>query len=182
MDVRGFRAEISKAFKADGFIETRLFKGMNKVWVHQQSGEITSYFAPDAKRRPWGFRLFGVIGIDIPAFRNWLNQYKPGSDSGIFGAGFVGYYTANDDLLNDFQIENDLPVPADLWIGLIKDRLDQIPSSLDSLVKTYRTNREELGWLAHPHEKAAWDFLIKWHENPDPNLGVPHRLPNGQIV
>ncbi|MEG8219956.1 hypothetical protein OSJ57_04895 [Sphingomonas sp. HH69] len=182
MDIRSFRAELSQAFQSEGFVEERLFKGANKVWMQRSSGEIVSYFVPDAQRRTWGFRLLGVVGIDIPALRQWLNQHKPGSKSGIFQVGFVGYYTANDDVLGDFQVEHGLPVPADLWVGLIKDRLDRIPQSLTGLLETYRKNREELGWLAHPHEKAAWDFLVKWHKNCDPALHVPYRLPNGQVV
>jgi hypothetical protein len=182
MDIRSFRAELSQAFQSEGFIEKRLFKGGHKVWMQESSGEIVSFFAPDAQRRPWGFRLLGVVGIDIPALRQWLNQHKPGTESGIFQGGFVGYYTANDDVLGGFQVEHGMPVPADLWVGLIKDRLYRIPKSLIEILAIYRKNREELGWLAHPHEKAAWEFLIKWHENPDPTLHVPYRLPNGQVV
>lgn len=181
MDIRAFRAELGKAFCADGFEELRLRKGAPKVWA-LPSGKLIAYFAPDAQRRPWGFNLYGVIGIEIPALRDWLNEHKPGEQSGIFRSGFVGYYTANEDVFRDFKVDHGLPVPSDLWVGLIKDRLNRIPQTLDKLIATYRTNREALGWLAHPEDKAAWDFLIQWVHNPDPTLVVPYRLPTGQIA
>jgi hypothetical protein len=181
MDIRAFRAELSKAFRADGFEERRLWKGEPKVWT-LPSTEVVAYFGPDAQRRPWGFNLFGIIGIEIPKLRDWLNEHKPGQESGIFRTGFVGYYTLNEDVFRDFRVENGLPVPSDLWVGLIKDRLDLIPKTLDQLLTTYRTNREALGWLAHPADKAAWDFLIQWIHKPDPMLTVPYRLPTGQIT
>jgi len=181
MDIRRFRAELSIAFQADGFVESRLFKGGHKVWALPDD-EITTFFAPDAQRRSWGFQLFGTIGIEIPSLRRWLNQHKPGTESGIFRGSFVGYYTANDDLLRTFQVEHGLKIPANLWVGLIKDRLNLIPRSVDDLLRVYRTNREELGWLAHPLEKPAWDFLLAWRNNPTPALQVPRMLPNGQIV
>lgn len=175
MNIREFRAQIGKAFKEDGFTETRLTKGFNKVWA-LPSREVQPYFAPHAQRRPYGFVLYGVFGIEISTLREWLNKYKPGRESGIFSDGFVGYYSSNDDVFRDFAIENDSPIPADLWVGLIKDRLNLVPSSLDELLKIYRTNREHLGMLAHPMNKIAWDFLIRWHQNPDPGLDVPHSL------
>jgi len=182
VDIRIFREELSQAFQSNGFIEQRLFKETNKVWLQQSSSEIIPYFAPQAVRRPWGFQLYGVIGIEIPALRRWLNQHRPGTARGIFHNGIVGYHIANEDVLRDFHIDHGLPVPADLWVGLIKDRLDRIPQSLNEILETYRTNREKLGWLAAPDSKPAWDFLLKWHYNPDPALHVPYSLPNGRIV
>ncbi|WP_157602736.1 hypothetical protein [Sphingomonas sp. PR090111-T3T-6A] len=181
MDIRAFRAELRKAFCAEGFEELRLWKGTAKVWA-PRSSEVIAYFAPHAQRRPWGFKLFGVIGIEIPALRDWLNEHKPGQQSGIFRSGFVGYYTANEDVFRDFSVVHGLPVPSDLWVGLIKDRLNLIPQTLGHLTATYRTNRDALGWLAHPSNKAAWDFLIQWMHEPDPSLSVPYRLPTGQIA
>jgi hypothetical protein len=181
MDIRAFRAELANAFCAEGFEELRLRRGAPKVWA-LPSSEVIPYFAPDAQRRPWGFNLYGVIGIEIPALRDWVNEHKPGEQSGIFGSGFVGYYTSNENVFRDFQIYHGVPVPADLWVGLIKDRLNLIPQSLGHLMATYRTNRDALGWLAHPDDKAAWDFLIQWMHDPDPSLRVPYRLPTGQIA
>lgn len=41
-------------------------------------------------------------------------------------------------------------VLTDLWAGLSKDRLEQIPKTLADLIAAYRRNKEELSWLAHP--------------------------------
>lgn len=80
------------------------------------------------------------------------------------------------------MLELGKPVPADLWAGLLKDKLERIPPKVDSLITAYRRNKEELGWLAHPHKRHAWDFLLKWRENPDPSIHVPKMLPDGRIV
>ncbi len=181
MNVRDFRAELSKAFQAEGFREQRLCQVGPKVWT-LPADEIVPFFSSDAQRRHWGFVLFGVIGIEIPALRLWLDEHKPGPASGIFQSGFIGYYTSNEQVFGDFQILHGSPIPSDLWVGLIKDRLRLIPRSLDELLATYRTNREVLGWLAHPNDKAAWDFLIQWRHSPDPALHVPYRLPTGEVV
>lgn len=175
MNIREFRAEIFKAFQEEGFREQRLPKSGDKIW-HLPSLEVVPYFGTHTQRRPFGFVLYGVFGIEIPMLREWLIKYKPGQESGIFHRGFVEYYSTNDKVFRDFAIENDSPIPADLWVGLIKDRLNLVPSSLDELLKIYRTNREHLGMLAHPTNKIAWDFLIRWHQNPDPGLDVPHSL------
>ena len=182
MDVKEFRSQIAEAFEADNFVEKRLSKGGWKVWTREASTEVTSYFSLDAQRRPWGFRLLGIVGIEIPTFRLWLDQHKPDTKRGIFQEGFTGYYTANDEVLGGLHVNHGQSVPAGTWVQLIKNRLDLIPGSLDLLIDTYRNNRRELGWLDHVHDEVAWDFLIKWHENPDPALCVPHRLSNGQVV
>jgi hypothetical protein len=66
--------------------------------------------------------------------------------------------------------------------GLEEQRLLLVPPTLDGLITAYRRDKEQLGWLAHPHERHAWDFLLKWRENPDPSIHVPKMLPNGRIV
>jgi hypothetical protein len=100
---------------------------------------------------------------------------------GIFHTCFVSYHISNDGILGDLAIEIGRPVPADLWAGLIRDRMAGLPSSFACLVETYRRNKEALGLLASPHERHAWEFLMKWIENPCPALHVPFRLPNGLI-
>lgn len=181
MDLQAFRAALHAGFVAEGLHEARLKKGAPKVWT-LPSSEVIRYFAPDAQRRSWGFNFFGTVGIEIPAFRDWLNTHKPGEQAGIFQSGFVAYYTLNEDPFRDFRIVQGQPVPHDLWVGLIKDRLEQIPPTLDLLIATYRTNREVLGRLAHPLDNAAWDFLMQWRDKPDPTLSVPYRLPNGRMA
>ncbi|MDB5677946.1 hypothetical protein [Sphingomonas bacterium] len=179
MDIKQFRATIDSAFREEGFGERRFVKGAPKYWT-LPAGDIIPFFAPHAQRQSWGFMLYGTIGIEIPALREWLNRHHPGPEAGIFHTMFVGYYTANEKVLS-FMLDQGDPVPADLWVGLIKDRLLLIPPSVDELIFTYRSQREWLGWLAHPHQKHAWDFLLKWRENPDPNLHVPCMSPTGQI-
>jgi hypothetical protein len=153
MDIKQFRATLDSAFREEGFGQQRWVKGYPKYWT-LPADDIIPFFAPHAQRRPWGFVLYGSIGIEIPALREWLNRYKPGQEAGIFQTMFAGYHTANENVLS-FMIDQGDPVPADLWAGLIKDRLLLIPPSVDKLITTYRSQRENLGWLAHPRHKHA---------------------------
>ena len=150
------------------------------VWA-LPADDILRYFWPDAQRLPWGFRYSGSIVIEIPPLRTWLNQHKR-EDAEIFHTRFVSYNILNEDILAGFTVEHDEPVPSDLWAGLLADRLARIPPNLQSLVDAYRRNREDLGWLAHPHDRHAWDFLLKWIDDPDPSLPVPKRLPDGRFI
>lgn len=168
------------AFRDEGLQERQLFRKGPKVWS-LPGGDIIRFFWPHAYRRPWGFVYSGAIGIEIPTLRKWLGDHKPNREA-IFQSCFVSYLIANEDVLGGFMVEHGKPPPTDLWAGLLKDRLLRVPSTLDELTEAYRRNKEELGWLAHPHERDAWDFLLKWQDNPDPGLHVPRMLPNGQIV
>jgi hypothetical protein len=80
------------------------------------------------------------------------------------------------------MVDHDKPVPSHLWAGLLKDRLDKVPPTLDALIDTYRRSKEDLGWLARPHERHAWHFLLKWRENPDPSIHVPKMSPDGRVA
>lgn len=111
-----------------------------------------------------------------------MHEHKPDREAGIFRSRSVSYLIANENVLREFMVEHGAAIPADLWAGLLKDRLVRTPSTLESLVRVYTRNREELGWLAHPNERHAWNFLMKWRENPDPALPVPRMLPDGRIV
>lgn len=168
------------ALGAEGFEEFRIGPQRLKAWS-LAAGEVRSFFVPHAYRRPWGFVYSGTIGIEIAALRKWLDEHS-GGRSGIFCWCFAGYVIANDDVLGSFMLSHGAPVPADLWAGLVKDRILDLPTSLDELIAAYRSNRERLGWLAHPHQKAAWAFLLKWYENPDPDLHIPQMLPDGRII
>jgi hypothetical protein len=164
-----------------GFNQLRLLPRRLNVWSIPGQ-DLVRFFSPHAYRRPWGFVYSGFVGVEIPALREWLNTHAPGEKVGIFHTCFTGYVIANEDVLNDFMVEHGDPVPADLWAGLLMDRILRIPDSLDALVRVYRSDRQQLGFLAHPYDKPAWDFLLKWRENPDPALHVPRMLPTGQIV
>ena len=168
------------ALRQEGLIECKLAPKRPKVWS-PADGNITRFFMPHAYRRPWGFVYSGSIGIEIPSLRQWLRQHKPGNAVGIFHTCFVSYVIANEDALCDFMVEHDQPVPSDLWAGLLRDRLHTLPSTLADLVAAYRRNREELGWLAHPYDRHAWDFLLRWIDDPDPLLHVPKMSPTGRI-
>ena len=181
MNIREFRNLTDNALREEGFEPFRLMP--RKLWVWAQpAGEIVRFFHPHAFRRPWGFVYSGFIGIEIPPLRDWLNRHKPGEQAGIFHTDFVGYSIANEKILGNFMATHGDPVPAEEWAGLLKDRVLRLPESLEALKAVYRSNREELGWLAHPHQKLAWDFLLKWHPDADATLHVPIMLPNGRIV
>ena len=183
MDVKQFRTLMQSALRDAGLEAHEIAHRRPKlpsVWA-LPADDIIRYFSPHATRRPWGFVYSGYIGVEIPALRTWLKQYKS-DDAGIFHTWFVGYYIMNDDVLGNFAVEHGEAAPFDLWAGLIKDRIATIPQSLEGLVSTYRRNREELGWLAHPHERHAWNFLLNWLRDPNPTLEVPRMLPDGRIV
>jgi hypothetical protein len=181
MNIKELRIVLDEAAEKEGLALQKLGPRRPKGWSLPE-GEVLRFFVPGGSRRTWGFVFDGFIGIEIPSLRQWLNDNKSGSENGIFHSFFVGYHTANDSVLRSFVIDHGDPVPADLWAGLISDRLKTIPPTLDELVRIYRSDREKLGWLAHPHQRPAWEFLLKWHADPDPSLPVPRMLPDGRIV
>ncbi|WP_395623154.1 hypothetical protein [Sphingomonas daechungensis] len=180
MNVKEVRAVMEYALREEGLEERRLFPKGPKVWT-LFGGDVVRFFWPQVIRRPWGFIYNGGIGVEIPTLRQWLREFKS-EEPGIFHSYFVSYLIINEDISSEFMVEHGNPIPADLWAGLLKDKLELIPSTLDDLASAYRRNKEQLGWLAHPHQRHAWDFLLKWRENPDPSLSVPKMLPNGRIV
>ena len=181
MNVKELRAVMDAALQEEGLELRQLFPKGPKVWT-LPAADVVRFFWPDAMRRPWGFIYNGSVGLEIPSLREWLREFKPEAEAGIFQQCFVGYLIANEDVLRHLTVEHDKPIPADLWAGLLRDRLEKVPPTLDALIAASRGNKEELGWLAHPHNRHAWDFLLTWCENPDPDLHVPKRLPDGRIV
>lgn len=181
MNVAELKFIMNGALRQEGLQERKLVPKRPKVWS-LPGGDILRFFWPHTYRKPWGFVYSGSIGVEIPSLRQWLRQHKPGNQVGIFHTCFVGYLIINEDILGEFMVEHGEPVPSDLWAGLLKDRLEKVPSSLTDLIAAYQRNKEELGWLAHPHDRHAWEFLLKWFEDPDPSLHVPQMLPNGRII
>ena len=181
MNIREFREITDAALREEGFEQQRIAPRRLKVWSIPGQ-DLVRFFAPHAHRRPWGFAYYGFVGIEIPALREWLDRHKPGDEAGIFHTSFVAYHIANEKWVREFMVTHDDPVPTDLWAGMLMDRLLEIPASLDDLVTVYCSHREKLGWLAGAFLKPAWDFLLKWREDPDPTLHVPRMLPNGRIV
>ncbi|MCA1196399.1 hypothetical protein K9B35_00320 [Sphingomonas sp. R647] len=181
MDIKQLRASMDGALADAGLQETKLFPKRRKVWAFPNN-EVIPFFEEAAYRRPWGFVYCGVIGIEIPALRKWLFKLKPGFEAGIFYNSFVGYHTANDEVLNRFMIDHGSDIPYDLWAGLIADRLLEIPETLDQLIAVYRSDRGRLGWLAHAHQCHAWNFMLAWSQDPEANHAVPTMQPNGEIA
>ena len=181
MDIRTVRATLGEALSEVGLSEERFVPGGPKVWT-LPGPEVIRYFNLQGYRRPWGFVVDGHIGIEIPELRSWLRTHRRPKEMGVFHDSFAFYHTANDAALNNFMIEMGKPIPSDLWAGLIHDRLAALPDTISELIRAYQGNKERLGWLAHPTQRHAWQFLLKWRECPDPSLAVPQRLPNGRIV
>ena len=183
MDITQFRALMGAALGQEGLEEWAVLHRRPRVpniWI-LPADDIVRFFWPHAYRRPWGFVYSGNIGVEIPELRDWLRKHRPDSP-GIFHTCFVSYNILNEAALGEFMVEHEQPVPGDLWAGLLKDRLAQIPATFAGLVTAYRRRREDLGWLANPGERFAWDFLLKWLDDPDPSLHVPSILPDGRIV
>lgn len=171
MNVKELGTMMQAAFQREGLEARQIFPKAPKAWS-LPAEDIVRFFRPHAYRRPWGFGYSGSIGIEVPALRQWLRGYKA-REEGVFHSCFISYLIVNENVLQGFTVTHGEPVPTDLWAGLLKDRLERIPETLADLIATYRRNKEELGWLAHPYERHAWEFLLKWHDNPDPALHVP---------
>jgi hypothetical protein len=180
MNLKELRGVMDNALREEGLEELRLFPKGPKVWT-LPADDIVRFFWPQAIRRPGGFTYDGAIGVEIPSLRAWLREFKR-DDAGIFHSCFVCYLIINEEVRREFMVQHGNPIPADLWAGLLKDKLELVPPTLDAFIGAYRRNKEELGWLAHPNQRHAWDFLLKWRENPDPSMQVPKMLPNGRIV
>ena len=54
-------------------------------------------------------------------------------------------------------------------------------ATLAELIAAFRRNKEDLGWLAHPHERHAWAFLLKWYSDPNWLPTVPKTGPDGRV-
>ncbi|MBB5727945.1 hypothetical protein [Sphingomonas prati] len=181
MDIKQLRGTVGAALAEAGLTKQSLFPKGDKVWQLSRP-EVVPYFSPSPYRRTWGFVYCGVLGLEIPALRTWLLKHKPGDEAGIFRGAFTGYFSTNDELLRGFMVEHGLPVPAELWAGLIVDRLAAVPFTVEELLFQYRSNRQRLGWFAHLHDRHAWDFLLAWSKDPDPALHVPKMAPDGRIA
>jgi len=94
---------------------------------------------------------------------------------GAFRFSFVTYHIANDDDFRRFQVIHGEDVPVDDWVARIKDRLLELPTTVDALIKTYRRAPDHLGWVSSPMNKLAWDFLLRWYADPAADLSLPSR-------
>lgn len=180
MKLAELRSVTDDAFRHAGLVERKLFPKGAKVWC-LPGNEVIRFFQPQPYRRTWGFVFTGYFGIEIPALRAWLAEHHP-DDAGIFRHSFEAYHSLNESDRRDFMIEHERQVPAELWAGRIRDRLELLPASLEELLSVYLQRREALGRLAHPITSPAWDFLLKWNDGRDALLDVPKRGPEGRIV
>lgn len=180
VDTKSFRLTMEEALRHAGLEPFTLIRKGPKAW-RLPDGEIVQFFYPHAIRRSWGFIYAGSIGIDIPALRQWLNA-NAGNRLNIFHVSFLNYRIENEDVLGRLWIDHGKSVPSDLWAGLLKDRLADIPNTVEGLLTTYRRKRDALGWLAHPSECHAWDFLFRWQADPDQSLKIPYMAPTGEIL
>ena len=60
--------------------------------------------------------------------------------------------------LRGFMINHGDRVPAIFWAGNGRLRIDFGMHSVDVLIQAFRGDKEQLGWLAHPQERYAWEF------------------------
>ena len=132
-----------KAFCAEGFEELRLRKGALRLGA----AERTHYLFCACRAAPtMGVQSVWRHGIEIPALRDWLNEHKPGEQSGIFRSGFVGYYTANEDVFRDFKVDHGCRSERPLgWA--YKGSAQSDSANLDHLIATTgRTGTHLDGW------------------------------------
>jgi len=143
MNVKELRTIMQAALQQEGLESRQIVPKTPKAWA-LPADDIIRFFQPHVYRRPWGFVYSGAVGVEVPALREWLHANKRG-DEGIFHSCFISYLIVNEDVLRGFMVTHDAPVPTDLWAGLLKDRLEQIPTTLVGLIAAYRRNKEELG-------------------------------------
>ena len=172
MDIKQFRSLIDEALLGAGYSPHKLAPDTLVSW-QKSKGEVVPLFLPHAMRRPWGFKLSGEVGIEVPQLRSWLNQHKGKEGFGAFRRAFVCYNILNDPHLSAFGAGHGRPLPVDDWVETIDRHLMSVPSTLDELIDTYQAEPSRFGWWAKP--ESSWDFLIRWRSNPDPELEVPQR-------
>lgn len=172
-NIKDFRAAIRWQLQIAGFSPVRIAPKMPLAWT-LPGEEIEPVFFPHEMRRPWGFRLSGILAIELPSLRQWL--LRKDGPIGVFHHSFVNYHLANDDMLGGFDAINAASAPLDEWIGLITERVCVLPKTVDELIHTYRTSPDHLGLFADPINKPAWDFLMRWRDDPSADLQVLQTL------
>ena len=177
MDIRQFRTELARAFEAAGFEQRRAKPPMKTtVWVFP-GREVDREFWEHAIRRRSGFLLSGVVSIDVPAFRAWLNNTFPKDQHGILWSGVLSRHIANErDMF--FAVEEGQP-PYHDWVMQIRRRLAVLPDTVEGLLRAKEEHAEGLQLDAAP---AAWRYFASWATGQPPANRPPHSLPDGRIV
>lgn len=171
-NIKDFRARLDEALAEAGFAPKRLEPKAPRQWV-LPGAEVVPSFTPHAYRQWWGFRLGGYTGFDLVALRTWLEPRFTKEGMGVFRHGFVASHIANDPVLGNFSVTLDQDVPFSDWVGLIKQRLEELPDTLDGIVDAYRDAPNRLIGLDMSVNKPAWDFLLDWYARRDTALKPP---------
>jgi hypothetical protein len=168
MDIKDFRTKVDAALAECGLARMRLFAKQPPVWA--LPGEVIRFFLTDAQRRPWGFELKGIIGLEIPELRHWLKRYKGDEQTGIFKSYFAAFYSTNEPG-SLFSVDLNQPVLAASWAEKIRNRLYRLPPTINDALDAYEHKDDGLGFLVR--ERNAWEFLREWQQTKDPLLDVP---------
>jgi hypothetical protein len=174
-NIKEFRTELHAALADAGFVLTRNGKYAPDRWDLPGQEVVPAYFA-DVFRKWWGFTLSGAIGFDLIELRTWLNARFKREELGIFKLGFVSMHVANYRDIGDSRATLDEDVPMAGWVDRIRQKLREIPSTLDEVVDAYRHRPETLMRLGDDFNKPAWDFLLDWYPDRDTTRTIPQSL------
>jgi hypothetical protein len=174
-NIKEFRAELDRALAEAGFALTRNGRNAPERWS-LPGAEVVPAFFPHAIRQWWGFTLSGSIGFDLAGLRVWLNARFKREELGIFRLGFVSMHIANYPDIGSFRRTLDDEIPMVEWVGQIKERLTELPRTLDEIVDAYRKTPHRLLRMDDRFNKPAWDFLLDWYPQRDTARPVPQNL------
>ena len=174
-DIKQFRNMLRIALQMGGFSPKKLEPKMPLAWT-LPADEVVPVFFPHEIRRPWGFRLSGSLGIELPALTAWLQARYAREARGIFRHSFTTYHIANDPEINDFAAIFGEEIALNSWVERPKQRTTKLPTTVDALCETYRAKPDALGLFAWDISTPAWDWLLQWHADPDHAPPVPQSL------
>ncbi len=164
-NIKEFRSQTRLGFEQAGFS----FNSKQKCWETPKE-EVVLRFVPHEMRRPWGFRLSGVVLLEIPELRAWLNARFEPAAQGIFQHSFVAWHIANDVDLWDFDAAEGEPPPISDWVHRIAAKS---PKNLGGLVRKYLDQPAYFGGNAAISAKPAWDFLLDWYPERHTRRPIP---------
>lgn len=174
-NIKEFRAELHSALADAGFELTRNGRYAPDRWSLPAEEVVTAFF-PQEIRFWWGFKLSGSIGIDLVELRAWLNARYKREELGIFRLGFASYHIANYRDIGGLSATLHDDVPIAEWVSLIRQKLSELPATLDAVIGAYRDQPETLLGLEYSVNKPAWDFLFDWYPQKDTARPIPQSL------
>lgn len=174
-NIKEFRAELDRALDGAGFALTRNGRYAPDRW-DLSAKEVVPAFFPRAIRFWWGFKLSGSIGFDLAELRSWLNARFKREDLGIFRLGFATYHIENYRDIGALSrtLDDDLPMAE--WVALIRQKLCELPTTLEEVVDAYRAQPDKLLGLGYGFNKPAWDFLLDWYPERNTARPIPRSL------